>query len=100
MVKIGKATGVVVNRDNGKVKYAGAHDLRRAFGSRWAARVMPQILMELMRHEDIQATLRFYVGRNAERTADVLWQAHQQAIAGNTSGNTHPETAENQRQFC
>ena len=43
--------------------------------------------MELMRHESID-TLKFYVGRNAEATADVLWAVHQQAsnISGNTSG--------------
>ena len=34
---------------------------------------MPTVLMELMRHESIDTTLRFYVGRNAQATADVLW---------------------------
>ena len=42
-----------------KVKYASAHDFRRAFGVRWAARLMPAQLMELMRHESIETTLRF-----------------------------------------
>jgi hypothetical protein len=51
-------------KDDGiKRKYASAHDLRRAFGLRWAARVMPQILMQLMRHEDISTTMKFYVGK-------------------------------------
>ena len=36
---------------------------------------MPQILMQLMRHEDISTTMKFYVGREAEATADVLWAA-------------------------
>lgn len=58
-----------------KVKFASAHDLRRSFGERWAARVMPQILMQLMRHESIETTMRFYVGRNAETAADALWSA-------------------------
>jgi integrase len=95
VVKIGKNAGVVVNRDNdGKVKYASAHDLRRSFGERWAARVMPQVLMELMRHEDIKTTMRFYIGRNAQRTADILWDIHSKnGECGNTSGNTSPETA-------
>jgi integrase len=56
-------------------KTASAHDLRRAFGQRWAARVMPAILQQLMRHEDISTTLKFYVGSEAETTADVLWAA-------------------------
>ena len=62
-----------MNRDTGKC--ASAHDLRRAFGQRWAARIMPQILMQLMRHEDISTTMKFYVGKEAEATADVLWAA-------------------------
>jgi hypothetical protein len=72
------------------VKYASAHDLRRSFGARWATRVMPQVLMELMRHESIETTLKFYVGRNAETTADVLWAAHK--AAGNTVGNSHQKS--------
>ena len=36
---------------------------------------MPQVLKELMRHEDIQTTMRYYVGRNAQTTADALWFA-------------------------
>ncbi len=38
-------------------------------------RVMPQVLMELMRHESIDTTMAFYSSRNAERTADALWAA-------------------------
>ena len=70
---IGRKAGVKVNSDTGKT--ASAHDLRRAFGQRWAARVMPQILMQLMRHEDISTTMKYYVGREAETTADVLYAA-------------------------
>lgn len=58
---------------------ASARDLRRSFGLRWASRVMPQVLMELMRHESIDTTMRYYVGRNAQSTAAVLWEAHRQA---------------------
>ncbi|MGI8980460.1 MAG: tyrosine-type recombinase/integrase [Pirellulaceae bacterium] len=82
--KIGRLAGVVVNKTTGK--FASLHDLRRSFGERWAARVMPQVLMELMRHEDISTTMRYYVGRNAQRTADVLWEAHA-AAGGNKVGN-------------
>ena len=75
----GRADGVKVAEkvkgDAVKVKYATAHDLRRSFGDRWAARIMPQMLMELMRHESIEVTLRYYVGRNAQQTASVLYEA-------------------------
>lgn len=89
VVRIGMLAGVKVNTNpqTGKVKYASAHDLRRSFGERWAARVMPQILMQLMRHESIETTMRFYVGRNAETAADVLWEA----VKGDTSGDSHPD---------
>ena len=62
-------------------KTASAHDLRRAFGERWASRLMPAQLMELMRHETIETTLSYYVGRNAERTAAILWHEHEKATA-------------------
>lgn len=55
-------------------KTASAHDLRRAFGERWAAKLMPAQLMELMRHESIDTTLSYYLVRNAERTAAMLWE--------------------------
>ena len=66
-----------VNTDprTGKLKFASAHDLRRSFGERWAMRVLPQVLQEMMRHESIETTMRYYVGQNAERTADALWDA-------------------------
>ncbi|MCE9555906.1 MAG: tyrosine-type recombinase/integrase [Planctomycetes bacterium] len=82
IASMGKAAGVKVST-SGKLKFASAHDLRRSFGERWASRVMPQILMELMRHESIETTMRYYVGRNAERTANVLWEAHE--LAGQSS---------------
>jgi integrase len=73
--KIGEVAGVKVGADarTGKVKYASAHDLRRAFGERWASKLRPTVLRELMRHESIEATLRFYVGRNAQNTAAAVW---------------------------
>jgi integrase len=95
--KIGRKAGVIVRTDPAdprKKKYASAHDLRRSFGDRWAARVMPAVLMELMRHESIETTLRYYVGANAERTAEVCWSAIPGAAAGyaaacgNGFGNT------------
>lgn len=79
VAKFGKAAGVVVDERKGRTKYASAHDLRRSFGARWARRVMPTVLKELMRHEDISTTLRYYVGEDAAATADVLWAAHDTA---------------------
>ena len=95
--QIGKKAGIKVATDQkGKVKYASAHDLRRSFGERWASRIMPPVLQQLMRHESIETTMRFYVGRNAQSTADVLWEAHQKVVSGNIAGNTaqNEETAE------
>jgi integrase len=94
--RIGKAAGVKVATDTrtGIVKYASAHDLRRSFGERWAARIMPVDLMALMRHESIETTLRYYVGRNAQNTANTLWEAHKKAVGGNTSGNSRQTTPE------
>ncbi|MCH8046437.1 MAG: site-specific integrase [Planctomycetes bacterium] len=72
-------TRKVKDKETGKMvevpKWASAQDLRRSFGERWSTRVMPQVLMELMRHENIETTMKYYVGRNAERTADALWAA-------------------------
>jgi integrase len=76
---IGKKAGVVVDerRKKGEAvrKFASAHDLRRAFGLRWSGKVMPNVLRELMRHTDIGTTMKFYVGQNAETTADAIWAA-------------------------
>jgi integrase len=94
IARIGKAAGVKVNtKPNGRVKFASAHDLRRSFGERWASRVMPKDLMDLMRHESKETTLRYYVGRNAETTADALWAAYEnignrgKSDFGNKPGN-------------
>ena len=92
---IGKAAGVVTDRRevDGKLVYefASAHDLRRAFGFRWSRRVMPTVLRELMRHESIETTMQYYVGVNAEATADELWRSVERSL-GNTSGNTSAES--------
>ena len=36
---------------------------------------MPTVLRELMRHASINTTMAYYVGTNAEATADALWAA-------------------------
>ncbi len=99
LTRIGKAAGVKVRtkvkskidpetgerRPVEMVKFASAHDLRRSFGERWAERVLPKVLMELMRHESIGTTMRFYVGQNAQRTADAAWAAFE-AVQARTGG--------------
>jgi Phage integrase family. len=69
--------------DREVVKYASAHDLRRSFGERWSQKVMPAVLQQMMRHESIDTTMKFYVGRNAQVTAEAIY-----ATVGNTFGNT------------
>ena len=101
VVKIGRAAKVkvssktTVDPETGEpaevVKYASAHDLRRSFGERWAGRLMPTDLMALMRHESIETTLRYYVGRNAQNTAKTLWEAHKRAARSNSLGNRASE---------
>jgi integrase len=68
---IGEKAGVVVNKADGK--FASAHDLRRAFGTRWASRVKPATLQLLMRHESIETTLRYYVAQASDDIAAELW---------------------------
>ena len=70
--EIGTASGVITNSDTGK--FCTAHDLRRAFGSRWAPRVKPAVLQALMRHRNIDTTMKFYVELDADDLADALWR--------------------------
>ena len=82
---IGEKAGVVVNAE--KSRTASAHDLRRSFGFRWSRKAMPAVLQELMRHATINTTMQYYVGQNAEATAELLWESQ-----GNISGNNCPES--------
>ena len=79
--RMGQKARVLVNTTpTGKVKFASAHDLRRSFGARWATKVMPIVLQQLMRHENIETTMRYYVGQNAEATADAVWEAAKRSV--------------------
>jgi integrase len=72
---MGQSAGVkVATTASGKVKFASAHDLRRSFGTRWAPKVMPATLQQLMRHRNINTTMKYYVSLDAESTAATLWQ--------------------------
>jgi len=88
---IGEAAGVMV--DQATQKWASAHDYRRAFGTRWAKRVMPAVLKRLMRHKDISTTLKYYVDQEAEDIASDLWAAYRKTQEGTTSGTSGVETA-------
>ena len=78
---IGEKAGVKVNA----TKFASAHDLRRAFGTRWAGKVKPATLRALMRHADINTTLRYYVSQDSDDIAAELWSQ-----SGNSFGNRGP----------
>ena len=54
---------------------------------------MPQVLMELMRHEAIGMTLKYYVGRNAETAAAALYAAVSGDVSGDGSRNHNNQSA-------
>ncbi len=88
--QMGRRARIIVHTHtrSGKTKHASAHDLRRSFGERWSKRVMPQVLKELMCHESIETTQRYYVGQNSESTADVVWSSFEKAMEGNSLANS------------
>lgn len=75
VARIGDAADVVVDKKTDDIVYASSHDLRRSFGLRWSRRVMPPVLQELMRHESIETTMKYYVGQDAQSTAAELYAA-------------------------
>lgn len=99
---IGRKAGVVTNKADGK--YAGLHDLRRGFCTRWSRKVMPAVLQRLARHRNISTTMSYYVSMDAADLAEELWATHKQPagntangnnpVAGNTSGNNGQETTQ------
>ncbi len=72
IVSLGAKAAVKVDEVKGNTSYASAHDLRRAFGQRWARRVMPLVLKELMRHENVFTTEKYYVDIDSDGTAALL----------------------------
>jgi hypothetical protein len=55
---------------------------------------MPTVLRELMRHADINTTMKYYVGQNAEATADAIWKAAGDSF-GDSSELTNRHDAKN-----
>ena len=74
LVAIGKKAGVMVS----ETKTASAHDLRRSFGLRWADRVKPHVLQQLMRHSSLTTTLTFYVQTDVADMAELVWSAFEE----------------------
>src|SRR5687768_11017416 len=68
--------------------YASAHDLRRAFGTRWSNKLSPAMLQQLMRHSSIDTTLKYYVERNADDMCKELWQGWNALSSKNGSQNS------------
>lgn len=75
--QIGAKANVVTSKEQNK--FASAHDLRRAFGTRWASRVTPVTLRQLMRHSSIETTLKYYVEQNVDLIAAELWHGQPSA---------------------
>lgn len=95
---IGKAANLEVKSQGDKVKYASAHDLRRSFGARWAKVLMPADLKVLMRHEDIQTTMKYYVGQQAESLAETIWNAARMDTSLDSSPNSESVSAKEKPQ--
>ncbi|TWT36016.1 Tyrosine recombinase XerC [Posidoniimonas corsicana] len=88
---IGATTNIVTKPG----RHPTVHDLRRSFGERWAARVTPPVLKELMRHRDIKTTLKYYVGQSAERTANQVWDVFERSQGGVLGGAREPAAEAN-----
>ena len=75
--KFGEKAGIKMP---GSKDHATAHDLRRSFASRWAVRVVPLVLMQMMRHESIETTMKYYAEVDADALAEVIKQAHERSM--------------------
>lgn len=72
VMALGESAKVKVDQRGSETIWASAHDLRRAFASRWCVRVPSMVLKELMRHQSLSTTEKYYVGQNAAQTAGLL----------------------------
>ena len=72
---ISRIIGEIAEKADCKVT---AHDFRRAFGTRWALRVLPPILQKLMRHRSVSTTMKYYVHLEAADLSAALkgWQVN------------------------
>ena len=65
-----------------KGSHATAHDLRRSFGNRWAKIVDKYELKELMRHANIETTLKYCVQEETDSLSERIWNAKSETNAG------------------
>lgn len=73
---IGEMAKIFVARTpDGYPIFATAHDLRRSFATRWAAKVTPSVLQGLMRHASPATTAKFYSDLGGDPIAEAVWQA-------------------------
>ncbi|MEO2036091.1 MAG: site-specific integrase [Planctomycetaceae bacterium] len=78
---IGEKAGVKVS----ETKFASAHDLRRSFGKRWADKVKPHVLQQLMRHDSLETTMRYYVQSDADEIGAALWSVYDSEMRDTTT---------------
>ncbi len=77
---MGRRAKVIVDTpEDGKIKYASAHDLRRSFAERWRGTpgVDREHLTGLMRHRDYKTTDRYYLDDQTDRLAGDVLRAYQ-----------------------
>lgn len=63
-------------------------------------RVMPPVLMQMMRHESIPTTQQFYVGRNAEMAAEAIWDTVSDVESVKESSRTNLTSSEKDSSQC
>ncbi|MES2791729.1 MAG: hypothetical protein V4719_19065 [Planctomycetota bacterium] len=59
-----------------KTHYAGSQDFRRTFGTRWARRVLPVVLQQMMRQQDLATTMKYYIELETEDLAADIYEAY------------------------
>lgn len=89
VAEIGKAAGFETDPENGK--FATCHDLRRSFGNRWAAQLMPADLKTLMRHESIETTMKYYVRSQTDELSARLQSKSWARTEVTETGSEEPE---------
>lgn len=70
--RFGEQAGIIVDADG---RTASANDLRRSFAARWAVKVTPAELQQLMRHQSIETTMSYYVDLDTETLAERLHES-------------------------
>jgi integrase len=97
---IGELARVIVhtNPKTGRVKYASAHDIRRAFGTRWARSgfVSLQELQLMMRHADSKTTQAYYVEMDARELVESIRRRMRRegTVLGTVAGSEENQRSE------